>query len=66
MSKENPTITLDEVAYDISALTPEQQSIVVAINKCDIYIEDWKHKQAIAQTARQAYVNDLGGQLKGE
>lgn len=64
MSKENPTITIDEVVYDVTSLTKEQQFIVIAINKCDFDIEDYKHKTAIAQTARQAYVNDLGQQLK--
>lgn len=66
MSSELPTqtITIDETSYDVSALKKEQQSIVNAINKCDIDIEDYKHKMAITQTARQAYVNDLGEQLK--
>ena len=35
MSKENPTITIDEVVHDVTSLTKEQQFVVIAINKCD-------------------------------
>jgi|TARA_B110000444_G_C18694906_1_gene526065 hypothetical protein len=68
MSSELPTqtITIDETTHDVSSLSKDQQSIVNAINKCDVDLEDLKHKMAITQTARQAYVNDLGDQLKEE
>ena len=47
MSSELPTqtITIDETSYDVSALSKEQQSIVNAINKCDIDLEDYIERE---------------------
>ena len=46
-----------------SGLTEEQRAIVTSINQSDIEVERCKHLIAICQTARQAYINDLGNQL---
>ena len=59
----NQTITIDGVEHVISELTEDQQAIVVSINVADVEIERCKHRIAICQTARQAYINDLGSQV---
>ena len=59
----NQTITIDGVEHVISELTEDQQAIVVSINVADVEIERCKHLIAICQTARQAYINDLGSQV---
>ena len=61
MSKES--ITIDGIEHLIEDLSKEQQAIVTSINVADIEIERYKHLIAICQTARQAYINDLGNQL---
>lgn len=61
MSKES--ITIDGVEHLIEDLSKEQQAIVMSINEADKEIERNKHLIAICQTARQAYINDLGNQL---
>lgn len=61
MSKES--ITIDGVEHLIEDLSKEQQAIVMSINEADKEIERSKHLIAICQTARQAYINDLGNQL---
>jgi hypothetical protein len=65
MSKEQ-TINIDGIDYPINELTDEQKAIVTSIGQGDIEIERCKHLIAICQTARQAYINDLGNQLSGE
>jgi hypothetical protein len=47
-------------------MTKEQRLLVNAIGYCDKRKTELDHELAAIQTARQAYVNDLGAQLKGE
>lgn len=61
MSKQS--ITIDGMEHLIDDLSDEQKAIVMSINEADREIERCKHLIAICQTARQAYVNDLGSQL---
>jgi GTP:adenosylcobinamide-phosphate guanylyltransferase len=61
MSKQS--ITIDGVEHLIDDLSDEQEAIVVSINEADREVERCKHLIAICQTARQAYINDLGSQL---
>jgi|TARA_A200000159_G_C7218453_1_gene295067 GTP:adenosylcobinamide-phosphate guanylyltransferase len=61
MSKQS--ITIDGVEHLIDDLSDEQKAIVVSINEADREVERCKHLIAICQTARQAYINDLGSQL---
>lgn len=61
-----PSITIDGVEHIIDKLSDEQKAIVLSINKADEEIERCKHLIAICQTARQAYINDLGNQLNTE
>ena len=63
MSEQEQSITIDGVAHFIRDLSDEQKAIVTSINVADQEIERCKHLIAICQTARQAYVNDLGNQL---
>ena len=60
------TITIDGVEHDVDGLTDDQKAICVAITKVDEELVRLNHLQAALQTARQAYVNDLGGQLNKE
>ena len=65
-----------EIIQDIRNLYPNmefkdklqfmEEAIVTSIGQGDIEIERCKHLIAICQTARQAYINDLGNQLSGE
>ena len=61
MSKQS--ITIDGMEHLIDDLSDEQKAIVMSIDEADREIERCKHLIAICQTARQAYVNDLGSQL---
>lgn len=61
-----PSITIDGVEHIIDSLSDEQKAIVLSINEADKEIERCKHLIAICQTARQAYINDLGNQLNTE
>ena len=63
MSEEQQSITIDGVAPFIRDLSDEQKAIVASINAADQEIERCKNLIAICQTARQAYINDLGNQL---
>lgn len=61
MSKQS--ITIDGIEHLIDDLSDEQKAIVMSINEADKEVERCKHLIAICQTARQAYINDLGSQL---
>ena len=58
------TITIDEKEYEIEDMTDEQKSLVQAMNYCDAKIAETQNQLAALQTARQAYVNDLGSRLQ--
>jgi GTP:adenosylcobinamide-phosphate guanylyltransferase len=59
------TITIDGVDHTVEDLTSDQKAICVAITKVDEELSRLNHLVAALQTARQAYVNDLGSQLNG-
>ncbi len=59
-------VTIDGTEYDYDNLTEDQQAIVNTIHICDAKIEEHSNQIAITKTARQAYINDLGSQLKNE
>jgi hypothetical protein len=59
-------LNIDGEDHYMEDMTEEQKSIVVSIYKCDEEMDRCKHLIAICQTARQAYINDLGAQLKSE
>jgi len=58
------TITIDEKEYEVENMDDEQKSIVQAMNYCDAKIAETDNQLAALQTAKQAYVNDLGNRLK--
>ena len=57
-------ISIDGVDYDTDEFTKDQKLIVVAMNYCDTKIAEIEQQLAALKTARQAYINDLGSQLK--
>ena len=57
-------ITIDEKEYEVENMDDEQKSLVNAMNYCDAKIAETQNQLAALQTARQAYVNDLGSRLK--
>ncbi|MDB3990012.1 DUF6447 family protein [Pseudomonadales bacterium] len=57
-------ISIDGVDYDTDEFTKDQKLIVVAMNYCDTKIAETEQQLAALKTARQAYINDLGSQLK--
>ena len=58
-----PTITIDGVEHDVENLNNEQKSIIGHLQLCDQQISHYQNMLALTQTARQAYINDLGNQL---
>jgi hypothetical protein len=57
-------ISIDGVDYDTDEFTKDQKLIVVAMNYCDTKVAETEQQLAALKTARQAYINDLGSQLK--
>lgn len=66
MSNIKPTITIDGVEHDVDNLTDEQKTIINHLQHCDQELNRYQNMMAITQTARQAYINDLGKQLNSE
>jgi len=60
------SITIDGIEYDVDTLTDDQKALYNAIQYCDIKLADIDNERAAVKTARQAYVNDLGQNLKDE
>jgi len=58
------TITIDGKEYEVEHLEDSQKAIVQALNYCSVKIDETKHQLAALETAKQAYINDLGNQLK--
>tara|TARA_A200000159_G_C7188679_1_gene282826 strand:+ start:59 stop:277 length:219 start_codon:yes stop_codon:yes gene_type:complete len=58
------SIDIDGVTYYTDEMEGNQRLILMAIGQCDVELNRAKHMMAICQTARQAYINDLGTQLK--
>ena len=58
------TITIDGIEHDVDGMTDDQKALYHAIQYCDLKVQDVQNELAAIQTARQAYVNDLGTKLK--
>jgi len=58
------TITIDGIEHDSDNFDKDQRALHNAIGFCDAKIADLDNEKAAIQTARQAYVNDLGNSLK--
>ena len=61
-----PTITIDGVEHDVEDLSNDQKAIIGHLQLCDQQIAHYQNMLALTQTARQAYINDLGSQLNTE
>lgn len=66
MSTEIPTITIDGTEYVIDNLSEEHRNIINHIQVADQEIARLQTMQAIITTGRQAYINQLGDELKKE
>tara|TARA_B100000085_G_scaffold2877_1_gene2713 strand:- start:2001 stop:2231 length:231 start_codon:yes stop_codon:yes gene_type:complete len=66
MSTEIPTITIDGTEYVIDNLSEEHKNIINHIQVADQEIARLQTMQAILTTGRQAYINQLGEELKKE
>lgn len=64
MRKGKDTISIDDKDYSIKHMDDEQKALVNAIEFCDVKGQELQTELAAIQTARQAYVNDLGSRLK--
>ena len=60
------TTTIDGIEHDSESFDKNQKALHHAINFCDIKLAELDNERAALQTARQAYVNDLGQSLKDE
>ena len=60
------SITIDGIEHDIDNFDKDQKALYHAITYCDAKLADLDNEKAALQTARQAYVNDLGNNLKDE
>jgi hypothetical protein len=60
------SITIDGIEHDTDSFNKDQQALFNAIQYCDVKLGDLDNERAAIQTARQAYVNDLGQSLKDE
>tara|TARA_B100001094_G_scaffold42261_1_gene37025 strand:- start:5160 stop:5348 length:189 start_codon:yes stop_codon:yes gene_type:complete len=60
------TITIDGIEHDTESFNKDQQALHHAINFCDVKLVELDNEKAALQTARQAYVNDLGNSLKDD
>ena len=58
------TIKIDDKEYLVENMNDEQKALVQAIKFCDVKTMEVQNELAALKTARQAYVNDLGEQLK--
>ena len=66
MSTEIPTITIDGIEYVIDNLSEEHRNIINHIQVADQEIARLQTNLAIMTTGRQAYINQLGDELKKE
>jgi len=58
------SITIDGIEHDTESFNTDQKALLHAIQYCDAKLGDLDNERAAVQTARQAYVNDLGQNLK--
>ena len=66
MSTEIPTITIDGNDYVIDNLSEDHRNVINHIQVADQEIARLQTMQAILTTGRQAYINQLGDELKKE
>ena len=66
MSTEIPTITIDGTEYVIDNLSEEHKNVINHIQVADQEIARLQTNIAIMTTGRQAYINQLGDELKKE
>ena len=66
MSTEIPTITIDGNEYVIDNLSEDHRNVINHIQVADQEIARLQTMQAIITTGRQAYINQLGDELKKE
>ncbi len=66
MSTEIPTITIDGNEYVIDNLSEDHRNVINHIQVADQEIARLQTMQAILTTGRQAYINQLGDELKKE
>lgn len=64
MSEEQQTITIDGTEYPIDQLSDDHQNVINHIQVADQEIARIQTMQAILTTGRQAYINQLGDELK--
>lgn len=60
------SITIDGIEHDVDSFDKDQKALFNAIQFCDLKLGDLDNERAAVQTARQAYVNDLGQSLNKE
>ena len=61
-----PTITVDGVEHVIDDLSDEHRTVIQHIQAADQEIQRLQNLIAILSTGRQAYINQLGEELKVE
>ena len=66
MSTEIPTITIDGNEYVIDNLSEDHRNVINHIQVADQEIARLQTVIAILTTGRQAYINQLGEELKKE
>ena len=65
MNEEIPTITLDGNEYVLDQLSEEHRNVINHMQIADQEIARLQTMIAILTTGRQAYINQLGEDLKG-
>ena len=64
MSNEVATITIDDTVYELDQLSEEHRNVVNHMQIADQEIARLQTMIAILSTGRQAYINQLGEELK--
>lgn len=64
MSNEIATITIDDTVYELDQLSEEHRNVVNHMQIADQEIARLQTMIAILSTGRQAYINQLGEELK--
>jgi len=65
MNEEVPTITIDGSEYILDQLSEEHRNVINHMQIADQEIARLQTMIAILTTGRQAYINQLGEDLKG-
>jgi len=64
MTEEVQTITIDDTVYELDQLSDEHRNVVNHMQIADQEIARLQTMIAILSTGRQAYINQLGEDLK--